>query len=42
MVLKDLIISKDIQEEELLPPNKVDDLLDLPACPTLEEILAKD
>jgi hypothetical protein len=42
IVLKDSILSKDIQEEGLLPPDKVDDLLDLPACPTPEEILAKD
>jgi hypothetical protein len=41
-VLKDLIISKDIQEEGLLLPNKVNNLLDLLACLTLEEILAKD
>jgi hypothetical protein len=40
--LKDSIISKDIQEEGLLLPNKVNDLLDLLACLTLEEILAKD
>jgi hypothetical protein len=42
MVLKDSIISEDIQEEEQPPPDEVDDLLDLPACPTPEEILAED
>jgi hypothetical protein len=42
MVLKDSIISEDTQEEGLLPLDEVDDLLDLPACPTQEEILAED
>jgi hypothetical protein len=41
-VLKDLILSKDTQEGGQLPPDKVDDLLDLLACPTLEDVLAKD